>query len=233
MEEVRWLMEEVRWMMEEVRWLMEEVRWMMEEVRWMMEDVRWMLEAAADLRYLVESPEELVAALMTLDCVRQISQERGMKEIEDAAEGAWTGPRYKRIPQRVQKVLIRAGVDDTQDAPTGKGKVEDEERERQMNALRVFAQRIKPLLAPPYDTVCEGVEDENLLSHIFAAGTMFCTLMTRCTYTHYDGKEHRMNPQALIIAPPASGKSTCSTRSWPRPTRPTAVPTGLASATWS
>ena len=170
-----------------------------------------MLEAAADLRYLVESPEELVAALMTLDCVRQINEERGMKEIEDAADGAWTGPRYKRIPQRVQKVLIRAGVDDTQDAPTGKGKVEDEERVRQMSALRVFAHRIKPLLAAPYDTVCEGVEDENLLSHIFAAGTMFCTLMTRCTYTHYDGKEHRMNPQALIIAPPASGKSGIDT----------------------
>ena len=170
-----------------------------------------MLEAAADLRYLVESPEELVTALLMLDCVQQISQERGMKEIEDAADGAWTGPRYKRIPQRVQKVLIRAGVDDTQDAPTGKGKVEDEERERQMSALRVFAQRIKPLLAAPYDTVCEGVEDENLLSHIFAAGTMFCTLMTRCTYTHYDGKEHRMNPQALIIAPPASGKSGIDT----------------------
>ena len=170
-----------------------------------------MLEAAADLRYLVESPEELVGALLMLDCVRQINEERGMKEIEDAAEGAWTGPRYKRIPQRVQKVLIRAGVDDTKDAPTGKGKVEDEERERQMSALRVFAHRIKPLLAAPYDTVCEGVEDENLLSHIFAAGTMFCTLMTRCTYTHYDGKDHRMNPQALVIAPPASGKSGIDT----------------------
>lgn len=170
-----------------------------------------MLEAAADLRYLVESPEELVTALLTLDCVRQISEERGMKEIEDAADGAWTGPRCKRIPQRVQKVLIRAGVDDTQDAPTGRGKGKDEERERQMSALRIFAQRIKPLLAPPYDTVCEGVEDENLLSHVFAAGTMFCTLMTRCTYTHYDGQEHRMNPQALIIAPPASGKSGIDT----------------------
>ena len=168
-----------------------------------------MLEAAADLRYLVESPEELVAALLTLDCVRQINEERGMKEIEDAAEGAWTGPRYKRIPQRVQKVLIRAGVDDEKDAAPRRG--DDAERERQMSALRVFAHRIKPLLAPPYDTVCEGVEDENLLSHIFAAGTMFCTLMTRCTYTHYDGKEHRMNPQALVIAPPASGKSGIDT----------------------
>ena len=164
-----------------------------------------MLEAAADLRYLVESPEELVAALMTLDCVRQINEERGMKEIEDAAEGAWTGPRYKRIPQRVQKVLIRAGVDNVKDVSASEEN--RDEKQLQMNALRVFAHRIKPLLAAPYDTVCEGVEDENLLSHIFAAGTMFCTLMTRCTYTHYDGKEHRMNPQALVIAPPASGKS--------------------------
>ncbi len=168
-----------------------------------------MLEAAADLRYLVESPEELVTALLTLDCVRQISEERGMKEIEDAADSAWTGPRYKRIPQRVQKVLIRAGVDNVKDVSANEEN--REEKQRQMNALRVFADRIKPLLAPPYDTVCEGLEDENLLSHIFAAGTMFCTLMTRCTYTHYDGKDHRMNPQALVIAPPASGKSGVDT----------------------
>ena len=33
-----------------------------------------MLEAASDLRYLVESPQELTQALMLLDCVRQISQ---------------------------------------------------------------------------------------------------------------------------------------------------------------
>ena len=168
-----------------------------------------MLEAASDLRYLVESPEELTHALLLLDCVRQISEERGMREIEQAAESAWTGPRYKKIPQRVQKVLIRAGVDDVKDVSA---KEEDAgEKRMQMSALRTFAQRLRPLMAPPYDTVCEGVEDENLLSHIFAAGTMFCTLMTRCTYTHYDGQEHRMNPQTLIIAPPASGKSGVDT----------------------
>ena len=132
-----------------------------------------------------------------------------MTEIESAASSAWSGPRYKKIPQRVQKVLIRAGVGDVNDVSTheeGEG-----EKRMQMSALRTFAQRLRPLLAPPYDTVCEGVEDENLLSHIFAAGTMFCTLMTRCTYTHYDGQEHRMNPQTLIIAPPASGKSGVDT----------------------
>ena len=168
-----------------------------------------MLEAASDLRYLVESPQELTQALMLLDCVRQISQERGMTEIESAASSAWSGPRYKKIPQRVQKVLIRAGVGDVNDVSTheeGEG-----EKRMQMSALRTFAQRLRPLLAPPYDTVCEGVEDENLLSHIFAAGTMFCTLLTRCSYTHYDGQEHRMNPQTLIIAPPASGKSGVDT----------------------
>ena len=168
-----------------------------------------MLEAAADLRYLVESPEELTQALLMLNCVQQINEERGMREIEDAAEGAWAGPRYKKIPQRVGKVLIRAGVDEVKDVPSNE---EDREQKRlQMSALRTFAQRMKPLLAPPYDVVCEEVEDENLLSHVFAAGTMFCTLMTRCTYTHYDGQEHRMNPQALVIAPPASGKSGVDT----------------------
>ena len=168
-----------------------------------------MLEAASDLRYLVESPQELTQALMLLDCVKQISQERGMTEIESAASSAWSGPRYKKIPQRVQKVLIRAGVDDVKDVSA---KEEDAgEKRMQMSALRTFAQRLRPLLAPPYDTVCEGVEDENLLSHIFAAGTMFCTLLTRCSYTHYDGQEHRMNPQTLIIAPPASGKSGVDT----------------------
>ena len=54
-----------------------------------------MLEAASDLRYLVESPQELIQALMLLDCVKQISQERGMTEIESAASSAWSGPRYK------------------------------------------------------------------------------------------------------------------------------------------
>ena len=36
---------------------------------------------------------------------------------------------------------------------------------------------------------------------------MFCTLMTRCWYTHYDGNLQRMNPQVYIIGDPASGKS--------------------------
>lgn len=49
--------------------------------------------------------------------------------------------------------------------------------------------------------------DENKVGAVFAAGAMFCTLMTRCWYTHYDGNLQRMNPQVYIIGDPASGKS--------------------------
>ena len=42
---------------------------------------------------------------------------------------------------------------------------------------------------------------------VFVAGTMYCTLMTRCWYLHFNGAKQRMNPQVLIIGNPASGKS--------------------------
>ena len=70
-----------------------------------------------------------------------------------------------------------------------------------------FARRLKPLLCPPYDVACAGVDDANKLGAVFAAGAMYCTLMTRCYYRHYDGRMQRMNPQVYIIGEPASGKS--------------------------
>ena len=70
-----------------------------------------------------------------------------------------------------------------------------------------FARRLKPLLCPPYDVACAGVDDANKLGAVFVAGAMYCTLMTRCYYRHYDGRMQRMNPQVYIIGEPASGKS--------------------------
>ncbi len=70
-----------------------------------------------------------------------------------------------------------------------------------------FARRLKPLLGPPYDVACAGVDDANKLGAVFVAGAMYCTLMTRCYYRHYDGRMQRMNPQVYIIGEPASGKS--------------------------
>jgi hypothetical protein len=76
-----------------------------------------------------------------------------------------------------------------------------------MVAQETFAARLKPLMAEPYKTVCQGIDERNHIPAIFASGTMFCTLMSRCWYQHYTGNDQRMNPQAEIIGDPASGKS--------------------------
>jgi hypothetical protein len=51
------------------------------------------------------------------------------------------------------------------------------------------------------------VSRQNWLGAVFTAGAMYCTLLTRCWYKHYDGAQQRLNPQVLIIGHPASGKS--------------------------
>ena len=48
---------------------------------------------------------------------------------------------------------------------------------------------------------------ENKLGAVYVAGAMYCTLLTRCWYEHYNGAPQRLNPQVLIIGHPASGKS--------------------------
>ena len=85
----------------------------------------------------------------------------------------------------------------------------DEDRQGRVDGIPYddFARRLKPLLCPPYDVACAGVDDANKLGAVFVAGAMYCTLMTRCYYRHYDGRMQRMNPQVYIIGEPASGKS--------------------------
>ena len=80
-----------------------------------------------------------------------------------------------------------------------------EEEERQ--SFESIGRRLKPLLAGPYTDACQLVSDENILAAVFASGTMFNTLMTRCWYEHYDGQLTRLNPTTFIIGQPASGKS--------------------------
>ena len=70
-----------------------------------------------------------------------------------------------------------------------------------------FAARLEPLLCAPYAEACRGVDRHNWLGAVMAAGAMYCTLMTRCWYEHFNGARQRMNPQVLIIGEPATGKS--------------------------
>ncbi|MBO4463116.1 MAG: hypothetical protein J5797_02855, partial [Prevotella sp.] len=80
------------------------------------------------------------------------------------------------------------------------------EEQRLLEKYAVFWERLKPLMTEIYDLPTYRMEDYYKLGGIYAAGAMYCTLMTRCWYTHFDGELQRMNPQAYLIGDPASGK---------------------------
>ena len=163
---------------------------------------RTMLQLALDLRYICDNQPDMVDRVLRLcGFVQDIIRERGDKEVSDIAHTACERKLYKDIPKRMQGVLESVGIHGG-NAPAAA---------KSVGAVEVpyeqFAQRLEPLLCAPYAEACRGVSRANWLGAVFASGAMFCTLLTRCWYKHYDGAKQRMNPQVLIIGHPASGKS--------------------------
>ena len=163
---------------------------------------RTMLQLALDLRYICDNnPENVDWALRQCGFVRDIIRERGEGEVRAVADTACERRMYKDIPKRMQGVLESVGIHADQPPAA----------QRPVAAVDVpyeqFAERLEPLLSAPYAEACRGVSRKNWLGAVFAAGAMYCTLLTRCWYKHYDGAVQRMNPQVLIIGHPASGKS--------------------------
>ena len=161
-----------------------------------------MLRMALDLRYICDNDPKLVSRVLGMcGFVQDVIRERGEGEVDDVAAAACQRQRYGSIPKRLQKVLESVGVH-AGDSPAAAGAVA---------AVDIpydeFAQRLEPLLSAPYAEACRGVSRRNWLGAVWAAGAMYCTLLTRCWYRHYDGGRQRMNPQVLIIGHPASGKS--------------------------
>ena len=161
-----------------------------------------MLRMALDLRYICDNDPQLVGRVLRMcGFVQDVIRERGEGEVDDIARSACERQRYGSIPKRLQRVLESVGIHagDGRTAAGAVGAVEIPYEE--------FAQRLEPLLCAPYAEACRGVTRKNWLGAVWAAGAMYCTLMTRCWYRHYDGGRQRMNPQVLIIGHPASGKS--------------------------
>ena len=163
---------------------------------------RTMLQLALDLRYICDNQPEVVDRVLRL-CrfVQDVIRERGDKEVSDIAHTACERKLYRDIPKRMQGVLESVGIHAGQSEPAASavGGVEV--------PYEQFAERLEPLLCAPYAEACRGVTRQNWLGAVFASGAMYCTLMTRCWYKHFDGAQQRMNPQVLIIGHPASGKS--------------------------
>ena len=163
---------------------------------------RTMLQMALDLRYICDNQPDMVDRVLRLcGFVQDVIKERGDKEVSDIAHTACERKLYKDIPKRMQGVLESVGIhgSNTPAAAKSVGTVEV--------PYEQFAERLEPLLCAPYAEACKGVSRANWLGAVFASGAMYCTLMTRCWYKHFDGGMQRMNPQVLIIGHPASGKS--------------------------
>ncbi len=168
-----------------------------------------MLRLAGDLRYICDNdPEKVKKAVRLAAFGRDIEQERGSEEVDNACEDVCERKMYMSIPKNFNAILEQLGA--TKSLPlggAGGGLREDGSSPLRGDRWGSFWQRLQPLLAPPYDVACSLTEDENKLGAVFAAGAMYCTLMTRCWYEHFDGMEQRLNPQVYIIGMPAAGKS--------------------------
>ena len=163
---------------------------------------RTMLQMALDFRYITDnSPENIVCVLKLCGFVQDVIRERGEDEVRAVADTACERRLYRDIPKRLQAVLESAGVHASKSEPAGRAVAGAE------IPYELFAERLEPLLSAPYSDACRGVERHNWLGAVFAAGAMYCTLLTRCWYLHFNGAKQRMNPQVLIIGDPASGKS--------------------------
>ena len=163
---------------------------------------RTMLQLALDLRYICDNQPAVVDRVLRLcGFVQDVIRERGDKEVSDIAHTACERKLYRDIPKRMQGVLESVGIHAGQSEPAASavGGVEV--------PYEQFAERLEPLLCTPYAEACRGVSRKNWLGAVFASGAMYCTLLTRCWYKHYDGAVQRLNPQVLIIGHPASGKS--------------------------
>jgi len=163
---------------------------------------RTMLQMALDLRYICDNQPDMVDRVLRMcGFVQDVIKERGDKEVSDIAHTACERKLYKDIPKRMQGVLESVGIH-ASNAPAAAKPVGTVEVPYEQ-----FAERLEPLLCTPYAEACKGVSRANWLGAVFASGAMYCTLLTRCWYKHFDGGIQRMNPQVLIIGHPASGKS--------------------------
>ncbi len=168
---------------------------------------RTLVKVAEHLRYLCDnSTSKLKVAIRSIPWVREWEEKEGnTSEIDNIVRDECKLPMWREIPKAVKAILPENNGNNTSGkaveshvgasaAQAGSGEIWD---------------RLQPLLADDtlYTDCTAHLADENKMAGIFAAGGMFCTLATRVHYQHFDGRQHRMNPQVIIIGEPASGKS--------------------------
>ena len=165
---------------------------------------KMMLRLVADLRYICSNNADFIkSVIMERDFIRQWVEKDGAgEELDSLIRTSCEKELWWGTPKRLKAALDSVGVE--LEARRRADSISEEEERQSFESI---GRRLKPLLAGPYTDACQLVSDENILAAVFASGTMFNTLMTRCWYEHYDGQLTRLNPTTFIIGQPASGKS--------------------------
>ena len=163
---------------------------------------QYLLSMASRFRPLVErNRERLGQVVRCAGFVRDMEREGSAAEVDRIVADACALKGGYAVGQKLQAVLESLGY--RGDDGSGQGAAGQEFSD----AGCQFWSRLRDCVGEPYREALQGVDDANKVGALFAAGAMFCTLMTRTWYTHFDGRQQRMNPQVYIIGDPASGKS--------------------------
>ena len=164
-----------------------------------------MLKLCSDLRYITDNDASfLFDVLQRTDFVKNLINNEGREdEIKRICQDVTAKELWWGTPKRLKAVLDALGLGKTAKT-VADGVATDEEV---LEVFRSFNDRLEPLMTEPYIWAAKTTTHTNLLPAVFASGAMFCTLMTRCWYEHYDGIMTRLNPTAMFIGPPACGKS--------------------------
>lgn len=163
---------------------------------------QYLLSMASRLRPLVERNRERLGQVVRCAAfVRDMEQEGAAAEVDRIVADACALKGGYAVGRKLQAVLESLGYrgDDGDGAGAAGQEFSD--------AGCQFWSRLRDCVGEPYREALQGVDDANKVGALFASGAMFCTLMTRTWYTHFDGRQQRMNPQVYIIGDPASGKS--------------------------
>ena len=163
----------------------------------------WLLRTAKDLRYLCEmNSARLLSVLMLSPTAQAVAKERGEKEVAEICNTACGYKFFAGYPKKVKTACEMCGIN------LGSGTQADEEYTFDID-YDYWWQRLRPLLSEdePYAQAVRRLAEGNKLGGILAAGAMFGTYLTRCSFMHYDGERYRLSYIVYIIGQAASGKS--------------------------
>ena len=159
---------------------------------------------AGRLRYICDNNRDNILAVIDGCGLPQ-------REVEDIVDAVVNKPMAPYIPRKMREVIEGLCVERNLPSPfktngsasaTGGAGLE--------KAVQVdydyWARRLKPLLCQGLDDAVCTMPDEIKIGGAMAAGAMFGTYLTRCSFLHGDGEQRRLSFLVYIIGLPASGK---------------------------